>query len=49
MTVFKDVMPHDEPKGHSGARLSFCKFMGGGGGEFYERYYLCKMAELFCF
>lgn len=34
-------------KGVLGVRLSFCKFYGGGGGQFYERYYLWKMAELF--
>lgn len=46
MTVFRDVIPHDVPKGYARARLSFCKFYGGGG-QFYERYYLWKMAELF--
>ena len=29
MTVFKDVIPHDVPKGCARARLSFCKFYGG--------------------
>ena len=31
MTVFKDVMPHDEPKGTLGQGEVFVNFMGGGG------------------
>ena len=31
MTVFKDVMPHDEPKGTLGT-VKFLKILWGGGG-----------------
>ena len=30
-------------------KVKFLQILWGGGGQFYERYYLCKMAELFCF
>lgn len=34
MTVFRDVIPHDVPKGYARARLGFCKFYGG---QFYTK------------